>query len=110
VLVEFGARADAEYLEALVWYLERELEVAGRFADEVERVTASIRENPRLWPEVEPGIRRALLRGFPYSLIFALEPDRALCSRSCIKSAIQDTGATENERARASRRGLFRFT
>ena len=75
--VEVGARANAEYLEALVWYLERELEVADRFADEVARVLASIGENPRLWPEIEPGFRRALLRGFPYSLIFSIESDRA---------------------------------
>lgn len=64
VEVEVGARADAEYLEALVWYLERELQVADQFADEVSRVLASISENPRLWPEIEPGVRRALLRGF----------------------------------------------
>jgi hypothetical protein len=64
VEVEFGARADAEYLEALVWYLERELEVAERFADEVERVSGLMGDNPRLWAEVEPGVRRAVLRGF----------------------------------------------
>ena len=74
--VEFGARADAEYLEALVWYLERGLELAERFATEVERVTVLLEENPRLWAEVEPGVRRALLHGFPYSLIFTIESDR----------------------------------
>lgn len=28
--------------------------------------------------EVEPGVRRAVLRRFPYSLIYAVEPDEVL--------------------------------
>jgi plasmid stabilization system protein ParE len=50
--------------------------VAERFADEVVRVSALIGERPRLWAEIEPGVRRALLRGFPYSLIYSIESDR----------------------------------
>ncbi len=75
--LEFGAQADAEVLEATVWYLVSEggEALALRFATEIERISALTAENPRLWPEIEPGVRRGLLHGFPYALIYTIETD-----------------------------------
>jgi toxin ParE1/3/4 len=37
-----------------------------------------ILENPHAWTLISPGIRRVLLRGFPYCVIYRVEPDRLL--------------------------------
>jgi plasmid stabilization system protein ParE len=34
--------------------------------------------NPDRWAEIEPGIRRVLLRGYPYALLYSLEDKRVL--------------------------------
>lgn len=51
-------------------------ELAERFIDEVERGMGLIAESPELHAEIEPGVRRVVLQGFPYALIYAVEPDR----------------------------------
>jgi plasmid stabilization system protein ParE len=76
--VEFGAHAEDEFLEALGWYAARDWDVAMRFDAEVRRAAALVGDRPRLWAEIEPGARRALLRGFPYSLIYCIEPRHVL--------------------------------
>jgi plasmid stabilization system protein ParE len=76
VRLEFGPEADEELQEATSWYVEHAWHVAERFVAEVERVTALIGEQPMMRPEVVPGVRRAILDGFPYSLLYAIEADR----------------------------------
>jgi hypothetical protein len=41
-------------------------------------VSRLIGERPLAWTEIDPGVRRAVLRRFPYSLIYAVEPDEVL--------------------------------
>jgi toxin ParE1/3/4 len=70
-------RARAELLEATRYYREKKPEVAAAFLKEVRRCGELI----RLYPDVSPaalgkGVRRKLLRRFPYNLIYAIEPDR----------------------------------
>jgi toxin ParE2 len=76
--LEIGSAAETEIVEATIWYFEHggSEGLALRFIAEVDRVSALIAENPRLWREIEPGIRRALLMDFPFSLIYTIEPDR----------------------------------
>lgn len=72
--VEFDASAKAELREAVVWSLREFGPIAARaLRSEVRRVITIIADNPRLWAEVAPGIRRALLAKFPYSLIYTIE-------------------------------------
>jgi plasmid stabilization system protein ParE len=72
-----SSAAETEIVEASAWYFEHggNEVLAARFITEVDRVLDLIVENPRLWREVEPGIRRALLSDFPYSLIYMIQPD-----------------------------------
>jgi len=72
--LQLGPEAAAELEEATAWYLERGWDLADRFVSEVERTMGLVVENPHAWTELESGIRRALLRGFPYSLIYSIEP------------------------------------
>jgi plasmid stabilization system protein ParE len=75
VRVEFSSEAEIEFDEATEWYFERDRELADRFVVDVENTAARIIERPTMLAEIEPGIRRALLHDFPYSLIYRLEPD-----------------------------------
>jgi plasmid stabilization system protein ParE len=48
------------------------------FLDDVQRVIDSLREHPKLGQLVTRGLRRALLRRFPFSLIYSEEPGAIL--------------------------------
>jgi toxin ParE1/3/4 len=74
--VELDEAVQAEFHDATQWYLEKLGPVAARrFVAEVRRVMAGVTESPRRWPEYEPGIRRALLLNFPYSLFYEIDED-----------------------------------
>lgn len=80
--VELAPEVDAELEEATEWYLahgfehgaDHAWELAERFLEEVERGMGLIAERPRVHAEIESGVRRVVLRGFPYSLIYTVEP------------------------------------
>jgi hypothetical protein len=46
-------------------------------------VIEQMRANPRQFPVVHKSIRRALLRRFPYALMFIIEPDETLTVIAC---------------------------
>lgn len=72
------AIADAD--DAADWYAaeEPDQDLDAQFLAEVRRVASLIGERPRACSENEPGVRRAVLRRFPYSLIYTVEPDEVL--------------------------------
>lgn len=67
--------AEEEADEAADWYAAHDDgdDLDERFLAEVTRVGRLIGERPRAWTEIEPGIRRAVLRRFPYSLIYTVK-------------------------------------
>lgn len=75
------ARADlhrpaaAEIDEAAAWYFAQDggERLTADFLAELERVSLMVRELPRARTEIESGIRRAVFRRFPYSLIYAVK-------------------------------------
>lgn len=67
-----------ELREATEWYAERSPSAAAGFVEAYKHARARISELPATWPEIEPGIRRVLLRRFPYALLYALDGDHAL--------------------------------
>lgn len=66
----FLAAARTEIREALDWYLDRSPRAADRFLSEIDTAVILIRESPEAWSEFEPGTRRYVLNGFPYSIIY----------------------------------------
>jgi plasmid stabilization system protein ParE len=46
------------------------------FARVVRATFAAIERTPLHFPQAEPGIRRAVMRRFPYAAYFAVEADR----------------------------------
>ncbi len=67
--------ARAEIDEAYGWYEERRAGLGEEFLAEVRRVLASVEETPRLYPVIRRDIRRALLRRFPYSILYVADPE-----------------------------------
>jgi len=59
-----------EAFKAAEWYDEQAAGLGARFLASLDRTIAIIHENPHLYAAVDDVLRRARLRGFPYSLIY----------------------------------------
>ena len=69
-------RAEGELRSAFLWYDERSPHAADRFRLAVEACINGIQDTPESFPEVEPGIRRRLVRhGFPYGVLYRIVGD-----------------------------------
>lgn len=65
-------------VEASQFYEAESAELGFEFLDDVQRVIDSLREHPKLGQTVGRGLRWALLRRFPFSLIYSEEADEIL--------------------------------
>lgn len=74
----FHPEAQAEYDAALARYQSRSLQAAARFEAEVERVLSLIGSNPDMFPSYDDEHRFAILRRFPYSLVYHVQPGQVL--------------------------------
>jgi toxin ParE1/3/4 len=72
----FHREADAEFTAALRYYTEASAAIGARFYDEVERAVNDARKHPRRFREIDPPVRRCLLRVFPHAVLYIDEPDR----------------------------------
>lgn len=66
--------AYADIGEAVTWFRDISPNLSVRFGVELERVYSVILEYPRLYPLIYKKVRRALLRRFPYSVFYVVEP------------------------------------
>jgi plasmid stabilization system protein ParE len=70
--------AELDLVEAALHY-ERERQGLGlRFERELNHVLGLLQTSPRQFPEIETGVRRALVRTFPYGVFFSLEDETIL--------------------------------
>lgn len=76
--VSFHPAAEQEYSEAIDYYEEREPGLGLEFAAEVVSVVERILAHPVAWPVVQPGMRRALLRRYPYGVVYAVSNESIL--------------------------------
>jgi toxin ParE1/3/4 len=72
----FRPRAVGHLREARRWYAAQAPGLELEFARAVEAAVGAVGRNPEAYPEVEPRIRRILLRRFPYGMYYAIEADR----------------------------------
>lgn len=68
--------AEVEAAEAAQWYESRSQGLGRVFLDLVEQTLAEIADGPRRFPEVYRGVRRALVKRFPFGIFFRLRRDR----------------------------------
>lgn len=76
--VNFLPGADADYQGALAWYRARSPQAAARFDAAVMEGVWRIGDRPELYALIDDRHRRYLLRRFPYSLIYRVEPSEVL--------------------------------
>ena len=75
LFVSPGAEADIQ--EAFEWYVERQRGLGRRFIRELDLAFARIVAEPLSYQEDLPGIRRSILRVFPYLIFYTLPADSA---------------------------------
>ena len=81
--VIFTSRARAELIDAQDWYENEASGLGRRFRAAVDAEIERISVNPRQFPVVYKSIRRALLRRFPYALMFVIDDGKTLTVIAC---------------------------
>ena len=79
----FTPAARAELIDAQDWYESEARGLGRRFRAAIEFVIERMSANPRQFPVVYKNIRRALVRRFPYALLFVIEEDATLTVIAC---------------------------
>jgi len=70
--VEYHPAVETELREIIQHYNNCCAGLGNEFLNEFERQVLNIASNPLQWLEVEHGVRRALLRRFPYVVYFRI--------------------------------------
>jgi hypothetical protein len=73
--VSLRAPAIADVAEAHAWYEEQRPGLGEAFVAQVDAVLESVASQPEAHAVVEEGMRRALLRRFPYAVFYVVEGD-----------------------------------
>jgi plasmid stabilization system protein ParE len=81
--VIFTPRARAELIDAQDWYEHEAPGLGRRFRSVVGAAIQRISTAPSQFPVIYKNARRALLRRFPYALIFVIETDETITVIAC---------------------------
>jgi plasmid stabilization system protein ParE len=97
-MVAFHPEALLEYAEAADYYLLRaNSRVAVAFVSCVETAVKDINAAPERWPATkEPGIRRHVLRRFPYVIYYRWEPSQERATIYAIMHCSREPGKWQN--------------
>lgn len=66
----FRPEAEAEIAQAVDWYETRRPGLGAEFLHALDEALARLALNPKSYTEIMPGVRRTVLRRFPYSVIY----------------------------------------
>lgn len=64
-----------EFQSAIEYYQTESRELGIRFYREVLTAWNRVEAHPRAWPKVRGEIRKCLVRGFPYKVLYTIEQD-----------------------------------
>ncbi len=81
--VSFTAHARAELIDAQDWYENEAAGLGRRFRAAVDDVVQRMSAIPHQFPAIYKDVRRALLRRFPYALMFVIEADETVTVVAC---------------------------
>jgi plasmid stabilization system protein ParE len=73
--LRFRPEARLDIREARAWYEEKASGLGSEFARAVDGAATGILRFPKAFPTVHGQVRKAVLRRFPYSLLFIVESD-----------------------------------
>jgi toxin ParE1/3/4 len=69
------ALAEDDLLEAQRWYEAQQSGLGGEFRAAIDSLFTRLVEKPHLYPLVYSGLRRAVVRRFPYLVYFSVEAE-----------------------------------
>ncbi len=69
-LVRIRPEAECDVREAVSWYEEQHPGLGRELILELDAVYERLAENPRLYADIRRGIRRAIVRRFPYGVFY----------------------------------------
>lgn len=72
----FHPEADTEFQEAIEFYQTESPELGVRFYREVIATVVRIEAHPKAWPRLRGQVRKCLVSGFPFKLLYTIEKDR----------------------------------
>jgi plasmid stabilization system protein ParE len=70
--------AEEEMIAAAQYYQEQSAGLGSEFLSEVERTVAAVLAHPEAAPKVKKGIRRRLLKRFPFGVLYAVATDEVV--------------------------------
>jgi plasmid stabilization system protein ParE len=76
--IRFLTVAQKELDDAFEWYESQQAELSLRFLDEVDKAIKRVVVYPDSCAEIDTGIRRCLVKRFPYGLIYKIENETAI--------------------------------
>jgi len=68
--------AEQDLLEAQQWYESQRSGLGADFRSTISGLLDLVGANPKLYPEVYRGVRRAVVRRFPYLVYFVVSEER----------------------------------
>ena len=74
----FHPFTEIELLESSYWYADKSFLVNQKFTSEIESLTSIIQHKPFVFQIAYENKRKANLKDFPYSIIFAIHGNRIL--------------------------------
>jgi plasmid stabilization system protein ParE len=81
--VIFTLPARAELIDAQDWYENEAAGLGRRFRAAVDAVVQRMSVTPHQFPVIYKNVHRALLRRFPYALMFVIEAEETLTVIAC---------------------------
>jgi plasmid stabilization system protein ParE len=76
--LQLAPEAEQEAREAFLWYWRHDPQVGLRFELALTAALERAAEAPEHGPVVDAGVRRLLVEGFPYGVLYAVEPERVV--------------------------------
>jgi hypothetical protein len=70
--------AAAEIQDAFRWYEQQRKGLGEEFLQAMREAFSAIEANPAQYPRIRGKIRRALLRRFPFAVLYLAEPDKTI--------------------------------
>jgi toxin ParE1/3/4 len=74
--ISYHPEAEAEIQAAAAWYLNRSQAAAVGLTEELDRILAMIQQFPELQPPYDDRHRFAVLRRYPYSVVYRVDGER----------------------------------
>jgi toxin ParE1/3/4 len=68
-------QAKGDLRETFQWYEEKQPGLGHSFRASVESVLSSIQAYPRMYPRVDPSVRRAATDRFPFGIFYQIDGD-----------------------------------